>query len=199
MRIALLAAPPAFRQLSSLAPGIDWVAYDPAHQEEVDAYIIISEDPDVLRAVKTGKPLLLGSLLHRLSENEFPAQAVRFCGWENFLPHTTWEVAGEIDEPTAAVFTALERATVKSPDNIGLIAPRVLAMIINEAFYALGENVASKADIDTAMKLGTNYPEGPFAWCELIGGAHIKALLESLAAEDELYAPAPELIKQYSN
>lgn len=197
MRIALLAAPPAFRKLSSLAPGIDWVAYDPAHQEEVDAYIIISEEQDVLLSVNTHKPLLLGTLLHTLSGHSFPQQAVRFCGWENFLPHTTWEVAGEIDEPTAAVFAALERATVKSPDNIGLIAPRVLAMIINEAFYALGEEVASKEDIDIAMKLGTNYPEGPFAWCEQIGGEHIRALLERLATGDALYAPAPELIKQY--
>ena len=44
------------------------------------------------------------------------------------------------------------------------IFPRTIAQIINEAHYALEENVASKKDIDRAMKFGVNYPQGPFEW-----------------------------------
>ena len=51
----------------------------------------------------------------------------------------------------------------------GFITARVIAMIINEAFFALQENVSSKEEIDTAMRLGTNYPYGPFEWTKLIG------------------------------
>jgi 3-hydroxyacyl-CoA dehydrogenase len=42
-------------------------------------------------------------------------------------------------------------------------------MIINEAYFALEDNVSTKAETDIAMKLGTNYPYGPFEWGQLIG------------------------------
>lgn len=45
---------------------------------------------------------------------------------------------------------------------LGFTVPRTLAMIINEAYFALEENVASASDIDRAMKFGVNYPKGPF-------------------------------------
>lgn len=48
----------------------------------------------------------------------------------------------------------------------GFIFPRTIAQIINEAFYALEEKVASKEDIDRAMKFGVNYPKGPFEWAQ---------------------------------
>ncbi len=44
--------------------------------------------------------------------------------------------------------------------------PRILSTIINEAFYALEDGIATPEDIDRAMKFGVNYPEGPFTWCK---------------------------------
>ena len=79
-------------------------------------------------------------------------------------------------------------------DEPGLIAARVLAMIINEAYFALGDNVSTKAEIDTAMKLGTNYPLGPFEWADAIGHANILGLLQQLTATDKRYQPAAMLI-----
>jgi 3-hydroxybutyryl-CoA dehydrogenase len=49
------------------------------------------------------------------------------------------------------------------------IFSRVLIGIINEAMWAVTDGVASEKDIDTAMKLGTNYPLGPFEWANNIG------------------------------
>ena len=46
----------------------------------------------------------------------------------------------------------------------GFIFPRTIVQIINEACFALEEKVASKEDIDRAMKFGVNYPKGPFEW-----------------------------------
>jgi 3-hydroxybutyryl-CoA dehydrogenase len=46
----------------------------------------------------------------------------------------------------------------------GFIFPRTIVQIINEAHYALEEKVASRKDIDRAMKFGVNYPKGPFEW-----------------------------------
>jgi 3-hydroxybutyryl-CoA dehydrogenase len=48
----------------------------------------------------------------------------------------------------------------------GFIFPRTIVQIINEAYFALDEKVASKEDINRAMKFGVNYPKGPFEWSE---------------------------------
>ena len=51
-------------------------------------------------------------------------------------------------------------------DRVGLVTPRVICMIINEAYFTLEEGTATREDIDLAMKLGTNYPYE-------IGRAHV--------------------------
>jgi 3-hydroxybutyryl-CoA dehydrogenase len=66
-------------------------------------------------------------------------------------------------------------------------------MIINEAFYALSDNVSSKQEIDVAMQLGTNYPFGPFEWADQIGVNNVLKLLDKLTETDRRYTPAPLL------
>jgi 3-hydroxybutyryl-CoA dehydrogenase len=90
----------------------------------------------------------------------------------------------------------LNRRTEWVPDEKGLISARIVSMIINEAFFALEEKVSSKEEIDTAMKLGTNYPYGPFEWGEKIGFKKIVSLLTALSNEEERYQPAALLIKE---
>ncbi len=62
---------------------------------------------------------------------------------------------------------------------VGMVSPRVICMIINEAYYTLEEGTASKADIDTGMKLGTAYPHGPFEWSEKIGLQNVYDILQA--------------------
>ncbi|MGH2456243.1 MAG: 3-hydroxyacyl-CoA dehydrogenase NAD-binding domain-containing protein [Candidatus Limnocylindria bacterium] len=62
------------------------------------------------------------------------------------------------------------------------IAARILATIVNEAASAVAEGVASPHAIDTAMRLGTNYPSGPLEWGERIGLAHVAHTLDALHA-----------------
>jgi 3-hydroxybutyryl-CoA dehydrogenase len=57
---------------------------------------------------------------------------------------------------------------------------RILSAILNEAALALDEGVASREDIDTAMKLGTNYPKGPLTWSGEIGPRTVRGLLAEL-------------------
>jgi 3-hydroxybutyryl-CoA dehydrogenase len=72
---------------------------------------------------------------------------------------------------------------------------RILAMIVNEAAYAVGEGVASVRDVDIAMRLGTNYPKGPLKWADEIGLDVVFSVLKGLMASlgDERYRPAPLL------
>jgi 3-hydroxybutyryl-CoA dehydrogenase len=72
-------------------------------------------------------------------------------------------------------------------------------MIINEAYYTVQEGTASREDIDLAMKLGTNYPYGPFEWCQRIGIKYIFELLTAVYEDtkDERYRICPLLKKEY--
>jgi 3-hydroxybutyryl-CoA dehydrogenase len=77
------------------------------------------------------------------------------------------------------------------PDNVAL---RVISCIINEAYLALAEGVATAEDIDRAMKLGANYPQGPFEWANEIGPAQILQTLDTLrTTHGEAYLAAPTL------
>ncbi len=75
------------------------------------------------------------------------------------------------------------------------ILPRLVAQIANEAAFALEEEVGSPADMDTAMRLGFNWPHGPLELTELIGAERAVAILEELRGSlGEAYRPAPRLI-----
>ena len=73
------------------------------------------------------------------------------------------------------------------------IFARVLGGIINEALWTSNEGVATTHDIDTAMKLGTNYPLGPIEWLEKIGVEKVQCLLSALneTVDDNRFASPP--------
>lgn len=81
------------------------------------------------------------------------------------------------------------------PDRVGLVFPRILSMIINEATQVYDEKIASMEDIDLAMRLGTNYPFGPLKWADRIGIELIYNILLSLQRDfgDDRYRPHPRL------
>jgi 3-hydroxybutyryl-CoA dehydrogenase len=83
----------------------------------------------------------------------------------------------------------------KVPDRAGLVFPRILSMIINEAVQVYSENAASRDDIDTAMKLGTNYPFGPLEWADKLGIDLVYNILTALQNEygEDRYRPHPAL------
>jgi 3-hydroxybutyryl-CoA dehydrogenase len=91
-------------------------------------------------------------------------------------------------------FASLGMQTITVPDSVGLIVARTVACLANEAFSALASGVADAQTIDTAMRLGTNYPLGPLEWAEMIGLKDILTIIEGLHAEHgEQYRPHPLL------
>lgn len=133
-----------------------------------------------------------------LTTHNLPKNYVRVNAWNGFLERPVLEIAaGQHITTVKTVMDKLDWLYTLVPDVTGMVSVRIIAMIINEAYFALGDDVSSKADIDTAMKLGTNYPFGPFEWCEKIGIHHIHQLLSILSKEDERYTPAPALIDEF--
>lgn len=92
---------------------------------------------------------------------------------------------------------ALGKSSVFVQDSVGLVMPRILCMLINEACFAMMEGVAEGTDIDTAMKLGTNYPKGPVEWAEQIGVQQVHAVMRALYQHfgEDRYRVSPLLQK----
>lgn len=125
-----------------------------------------------------------------------------FNGLPTFLEREVFEVSclHEGDGPILKeICEALGTDYEIVKDRVGMVTPRIIFMIINEAYYTLQEGTASKADIDRGMKLGTNYPYGPFEWCELIGVEHVYETLEALYLDtrEERYKICPLLKQAY--
>jgi 3-hydroxybutyryl-CoA dehydrogenase len=69
-------------------------------------------------------------------------------------------------------------------DRVGMVLPRILCQLMNESIFAISEDIADPKDIDTAMKLGANHPNGPIEWAEQIGIRQVYAVLTAL--QDDL-------------
>ncbi|NDJ57776.1 3-hydroxyacyl-CoA dehydrogenase PaaC [Enterobacteriaceae bacterium 4M9] len=80
-------------------------------------------------------------------------------------------------------------------DYPGLLVWRTVAMLVNEALDAEQKQVASAQDIDTAMRLGVNYPRGPLAWGQSLGWWRVLQMLENLQRHygEERYRPCSRL------
>jgi 3-hydroxybutyryl-CoA dehydrogenase len=94
-----------------------------------------------------------------------------------------------------AVARQLGKMPVLSKDTPGFIVNRLLMPLINEAIYAVYQEVASPQDIDIAMKLGTNDPMGPLERADFIGLDTCLSIMQVLheGFGDDKYRPCPLL------
>lgn len=144
-----------------------------------------------------GKPVIINSVVNTLKSAKLPSNFSRINGWPGFLKRQVWEIASNSKAITEEVFKALGWDILFVKDEPGLVSARVLSMIINEAYFALGENVSTKPEIDLAMKLGTNYSLGPFEWQDKIGIENIYLLLKKLSETSKRYLIAPLLEEKF--
>lgn len=93
------------------------------------------------------------------------------------------------------LFQAMGKQVSVIRDVPGMIVARTVAMLVDLAVDAVSREVASAHDVDTAMRLGVNYPMGPLQWGMLLTPRYVCALLDALHAwyPTGRYAPCPEL------
>lgn len=179
------------------AAGIDTVVVDGALKARAVRWLDDVLDP--------GVPLL--TCCHAASATVTAAnvaQAERVVGFA-LLPtagdRAAVECARALQTGSAAAEAAetLWRSAGLTPewvgDGAGLVLPRIVACLANEAAFAVSEGTASPADVDTAMRLGTRYPLGPIEWAARLGLDHVLAILDGLAAEhgEDRYRASPLL------
>ena len=163
----------------------------------LEIYAGLKETPVFVNAVKTSLNEAVYATGSKIRCRLFGINAL-----PGFISNPTWEVSTyrKFEAPELEkLMKAMGIAYLPVEDRVGMVKPRVIFMIINEACYTLQEGTASIEDIDTSMKLGTNYPYGPFEWCDRIG---ITPVFETLAAlyedtKDERYKICPLLKTKY--
>jgi 3-hydroxybutyryl-CoA dehydrogenase len=103
--------------------------------------------------------------------------------------------AGSAADAAERFFASLGKHTLWVGDAPGLILGRVVAQVINEAAFALGEALGNAEDIDAGLIHGLNYPRGILDWADQIGLDHVLSVLDALYLErgEERYRVAPLL------
>jgi 3-hydroxybutyryl-CoA dehydrogenase len=158
---------------------------------DADAYtdLLFEDKESVFDSIKN-KPVIVNAVIKTCSN--LPNNFCRINGWNTFLEKEKLEAATLNDDLKPAFESVLNELGFKVwfvNDIAGMIAARSIAMIINEAYFGLQDEISTKEQIDIAMKLGTNYPFGPFEWAEKIGLKKLELLLQELYKTDERYKP----------
>ncbi len=176
---------------------IQWLE-DNTYRKDADAYfdLCYEEEGWTFHEIKES-PVFINAVIQ--ISHELPSNAIRMNAWNSFLNRSVWEIASNnatLNQSALRFLESIGRKGINVPDEPGFIAVRIIAMIINEAYFALEEGISSKNEMDIAMKLGTNYPYGPFEWAGMIGLNKIAKLLETLYLRDERYETAPALLQE---
>jgi len=200
MRISIISNENTYKELTETYPNISWVHVQNMNQlngvENVDVVFNLNEDACNEDYSLIKLPILINSVSNTLKELKHGAHVIRLNGWNGFLKRTNWELAGENNDIIKELSAQLGVRFSFLPDEPGFVSARVLAMIINEAYFAKAENVSTENEIDIALKLGTNYPKGPFEWSNEIGLSNVLNLLKTLSLVDARYTPCSLLEKE---
>jgi 3-hydroxybutyryl-CoA dehydrogenase len=178
-----------------IPPGIEitWVdSLSSLRMTEADAWFDLQfrNDPERTAQLNGLNPLFIGAI--EVTTKSLPQNAIRINSWPGMIERSIVEIASGNEnniKEAARILNVLKWAFEVTPDIPGFISARVLAEIINEAYFTLEAGTSTKKEIDTAMKLGTNYPNGPFQWCEIIGIKNVYDLLLEISFTDDRYIP----------
>ncbi len=161
------------------------------------------------KALPPTAPILTSSVTVSATEqSSWVVQKHRLVGiaaLPTFIEKPLVEVAPTVFSPTETLevvtrfFTSVGKEVEIVQDRVGMVLPRIICQIINESIFAITDDVAKPLDIDTAMKLGANYPAGPIEWAEKIGIRQVCSVLMAIQNDlrEDRYRVSP-LLRQMS-
>jgi len=169
---------------------------------------IVEDNPEEIEIYNKNKKLIVFCNACKMSIGELAAfcpidfKVFGFNGMPTFVNREILELSVLNKNDTKIIDGVCNKLGTKYlivDDRVGMVSPRVVCMIINEAYYTVQEGTASKEDIDLGMKYGTNYPYGPFEWCSKIGINNVYEVLEAVFEDtkDVRYKICPLLKKEY--
>jgi 3-hydroxybutyryl-CoA dehydrogenase len=207
MRLVLISSQPVTDLFGKEFPfaGVDCITRSELLSDDLDTAnciidLTLEDNPGAINQYRTTTiPILIGSVIFSLKELAIASHLpiARFNHWPTFINRNCIEfaVADRHVDTFQQLFQLFGIPFFRTADEPGFVSARTVSMIVNEAFLANHESVSTKEEIDTAMKLGTSYPLGPFEWCNKIGADRIGLLLHKLAEKENRYQPASSLTK----
>lgn len=163
-------------------PVTAWVAEEAhgfARLADCGVRLVAADQAEVLLVSPAGEDA--ATIAARLRLDPARVVAVDFLGMEKSSLTLMAAVGGEAAARRLASFlrgAGLSVAVIK--DSPGFVAPRILAMIVNLACEIAQLGIGSPQDIDIAMRLGQNYPRGPFEWGEWLGPKRVHDMLRQM-------------------
>jgi 3-hydroxybutyryl-CoA dehydrogenase len=129
------------------------------------------------------------------------SRLVGFCSLPTLIETGLVEVAPTVFSPAETIqvvqrfFKSVGKEIELVQDRVGMVFPRIICQIINQAAFALQEEIAAPQDIDMVMRVGANFPLGPIEWADKLGMQHVYAVLSALHRDlgDERYRISPLL------
>jgi 3-hydroxybutyryl-CoA dehydrogenase len=196
-----LATSPGFQKRSSIPGGILFAAELTNTDRAVKRQNLRALDRALPRAVLILTSSVTVSTTEQSGWIRSPRRLIGISALPTLLGRPLIELAPGIRTDRAAVtktldiFMRLGKEVSVVQDRVGMVLPRILCSLINEAFFALMEEIASPEHIDAAMKLGTNYPSGPIEWAGTIGIPQLVSVIRALRDDlgEERYRVAPLL------
>ena len=142
------------------------------------------------------------SLRSIVGDRDLQRHIFGFNGLPTFLQAPCLEISALAQsdlEGLREIMNAIGKEFVLVKDQEGMVTARIIFMIINEAYLTVEEGIATREDVDLAMKMGTNYPYGPFEWSRRIGIKWVYEMLDSLhrSTKDERYEISALLKHEY--
>ena len=215
MKIGILASPTkrnAWENKETPSSTYSWVQDNEGH-EHYDVFLDLDFDDNSYRLqdylTNTHTTFILGAVKCTLESAavglNIPQEwkGIGINALPTFLERNTLECTNPYQMPESSLrkladllgYTRIEVVGSR----VGLITPRVICMIINEAYYTVQEGTANREDINQAMRLGTNYPKGPFEWCDAMGLQNVYEVLEAMYndTKDERYKICSLLKQEY--
>ena len=175
------------------------VVFDYNLSESPEAIELYLQNPDLFLFINSPK-ISLGELTH-IYGNGY-CKIGGFNGLSSFVNREQIEVSLLDDKDKDSldyICKSLGTKYVLVKDRVGMVLPRIMCTIVNEAYYMIQEGTATEEGIDTAMRLSHRFPLGPFEWSKRIGLKEVYELLEALYEDthDERYKICSLLKREY--